>query len=433
MRYEKKISGKNLIKWGISVIIVSIMANIKYTIYTEEEIDKFREEYVSTSITLKDLINKYNLNTPVIKSFSWLKTKSPKTDLPQDRVDEIVGYYITHDVTHKEMMKLFDLTVYQCNTFLSHKKGRSKPKKYSKYSDEYWGEVIIPEYMKDGVNYIKINEMFDVGPTDMNKRLKGLKEMIQPKVGDTNNRLTIVDINVPSVLMGTQLRRMVRVRCECGSEIDLNYNAFKTGKTKSCGCLLKKSFGNAFYSKGNTTEGRKTYTTYTSMKSRCLNPNRHNYGDYGGRGIKICDRWLDPEDGYKNFLDDMGYRPEGMTLDRIDVNGNYEPSNCRWSTNSLQMSNQRRFSHIKRHTDEEWVDIQKDYVENNLSYDSICEKYSVSTNECIKRFGGIKKLEKKKLWETINEYYKENKVTYRELSEMFGVNLAECVRYVIKD
>ena len=408
------------------------MSNRKSTKYTEEELNKIREEYLSSSITLKGLGVKYNLSNPVIKTFRGLKTKFPKTDLPQEKIDEIVNYYLNNDVTHSDMKTLFGLTDYQCNTFLSHKKNVVICKVYDKYDNQYWDEVIILEYMKDGVSHKNIKEKFNVSDTDINKRLKGLKD-IQPKVGDTNNRLTIIDIDIPPVLSGTQLRRMIRVMCECGSEFDMKLQEFKSGKVKSCGCLLKNSHGHTYYSKDNTEEGRKTYGSYSSMKSRCLNPNNDNYPNYGGRGIKICDRWLEEHNGYKNFLEDMGYRPKGMTLDRIEVDGNYEPGNCRWSDNKTQVINQRRFSHIKQYTDEEWLDIQKDYIENKLSYVDISEKYSVSSNTSMKYFGGIKKKEKIKLWETVNEFYKDNKVSYRVLSEMFGVSQSQCVKYLIKD
>lgn len=81
------------------------------------------------------------------------------------------------------------------------------------------------------------------------------------------------------------------------------------------------------------------YNTWMSMKQRCLNPNAPNYDLYGGRGIKICDRWVN---SFEDFLSDMGYKPSSKhSIDRIDVNGDYEPSNCKWSTNEEQQNNKR--------------------------------------------------------------------------------------------
>ena len=82
------------------------------------------------------------------------------------------------------------------------------------------------------------------------------------------------------------------------------------------------------------------YKSFSCMKERCLNPKHKKYEYYGGRGITVCERWLG-KNGWKNFLEDMGKRPEGMTIDRIDTNGNYEPSNCKWSTMKQQNRNQR--------------------------------------------------------------------------------------------
>lgn len=82
----------------------------------------------------------------------------------------------------------------------------------------------------------------------------------------------------------------------------------------------------------------RTYRSWSAMKNRCLCVTSSNFKNYGGRGIKVCERWK----SYEFFLEDMGCRPEGKTLDRLDVNGDYEPGNCRWATSKEQMDNQRR-------------------------------------------------------------------------------------------
>jgi hypothetical protein len=87
-----------------------------------------------------------------------------------------------------------------------------------------------------------------------------------------------------------------------------------------------------------------TYLSWDNMIQRCTNPNRPEYSYYGGRGITVCERWRD----FTNFLADMGERPEGTSLDRIDGDGNYEPGNCRWADRATQVANRRRSSYYDR-------------------------------------------------------------------------------------
>lgn len=132
-----------------------------------------------------------------------------------------------------------------------------------------------------------------------------------------------------------------RCMCECGGEKIAKVGNLKVGHTRSCGCLVAESAKERPPHKhgyGRRNFLSPTYTTWEAMRSRCNNPNSDWYHRYGGRGIKVCERWND----FSSFLADMGERPKGKTLDRINPDGNYESSNCRWSTPKEQSNNRSK-------------------------------------------------------------------------------------------
>jgi helix-turn-helix, Psq domain len=113
---------------------------------------------------------------------------------------------------------------------------------------------------------------------------------------------------------------------------------------------------------GGTVGGvSKLYGVWSTMVGKCRNQNHHRYAYYGGRGIKVCERWLD----FKNFKDDMGNPPPGHSIDRIDNNGNYEPSNCRWATREMQANNTRQVRFVTL-PDGRQMSIQKAAREMNM-------------------------------------------------------------------
>lgn len=159
-----------------------------------------------------------------------------------------------------------------------------------------------------------------------------------------------------------------RCLCDCGNTVITKTSYLNNGDTKSCGCLQKDRVHqhNAELSTHNQT-GTRLYGVWTGIKTRCLNPYVKSFAAYGGRGITICNEWLG-EHGFENFsrwATENGYDKNAeyseCTIDRIDVNGNYEPSNCRWANAKTQSQNRRNVKlytfNGESHTVPEWVEI----------------------------------------------------------------------------
>lgn len=187
-----------------------------------------------------------------------------------------------------------------------------------------------------------------------------MNEEFKPKinpVGKRYGRLLVTGFS-------HKVRRLYYYKCvcDCGRDVIKSSTYLfhpKTYPHQSCGCwhdeIMLKHFTTHNMSKTHT------YKTWCEIKYRCCVPTSHYYKDYGGRGIKMCDRW---KDSYEKFLEDMGERPEGMTIDRIDNDGDYCPENCRWANTKTQCNNRRS-------------NINIEYMGETKTLKQWCEKFNM--------------------------------------------------------
>jgi hypothetical protein len=160
---------------------------------------------------------------------------------------------------------------------------------------------------------------------------------VQGLTGRRFGRLLIIERAADKIRSNGRIRARWRCICDCGSEYFTIGESLTGARTASCGCLRRERLGAARRTHGCSKAVE--YHSWLGMVARCENPSNRKWPDYGGRGITVCERW---RSDFTAFLSDIGMKPTPEhTLDRIDVNGNYEPSNCRWAT-PLQQSQNRR-------------------------------------------------------------------------------------------
>lgn len=170
--------------------------------------------------------------------------------------------------------------------------------------------------------------------------------------GTKFGRLTVIEESAKRTSQGSV---MWTCSCQCGKVRDFSSIGLRIGVIQSCGCLRNEKAAKRIRSLDTTTHGMSyspTYKSWACMIQRCTNPNAHGFEFYGGRGISVCTRW---RESFQDFLSDMGKRPAGTSLDRRDVNGNYDSSNCRWATAHEQRVNKRDFA-LEKFSDSEIAD-----------------------------------------------------------------------------
>jgi DNA-binding transcriptional regulator GbsR (MarR family) len=312
----------------------------KYTKYTEEEWDDIKEYYLSDErISYDDIKEKYSVSiTAISKRFKGLK---PITKKAHGKGKRHKTYVTTENYTSKNGDRIYEWQCEVCGTIKNtrvsnmNKIQSCECQKIKKPIDE---EALREKERRREVRKKKKELQNEIDR--LNQEIRDIREeQKRDLIGTTWNRLTILEHIEDSKCL---------CRCECGNETTPKLYNVINETTRSCGCLHTEHLRTM--SENNKTHGMtksSVYQTWRAMRRRCNDPNFLRYEHYGGRGIIVCEEW---DNSFEAFYEYMGDRPEGMTIDRIDVNGNYEPGNVRWADPKTQTRNQRRFK------DKEWGD-----------------------------------------------------------------------------
>jgi len=195
--------------------------------------------------------------------------------------------------------------------------------------------------------------------------MSSFKDLTGEKIG----RLTVIERSENIFSKSGKPTTRWLCRCECGNIKIVRADCLGRG-TNSCGCLKKET--DKIKHTNDPVRGKRLYKIWCCMKSRCYNKNLKAYKDYGGRGIQVCNDWINNYRKFESWSLKNGY-DDTLTIDRINNNGNYEPSNCRWVTREIQNKNKRNNVYVTYKGNKI---LLKDYAKkNNLNYKCLHSKY----------------------------------------------------------